>query len=75
MEDPWEIGGGRQGGLVTWCLCVCVGGVLHLVWALYHVHIVVEVTMDMAEYTVIVVVNFEPIIRGLKNENFDWNQV
>ena len=20
-------------------------------------------------------VNFEPIIRGLKNDNFDWNQV
>ena len=31
--------------------------------------------MDMAEYTVVVVVNFEPIIRGLKNDKFDWNQV
>ena len=41
-----------------------------------YVHIVVEVTMDMAEYTaVVVVVNFEPIIRGLKNDKFDWNQV
>ena len=25
--------------------------VLHIVWALYYIHIVVEVTMNMAEYT------------------------
>ena len=26
--------------------------VLHIVWALYHIHIVVEVTMNMAAYTI-----------------------
>ena len=30
--------------------------VLHIVWALYYIHIVVEVTMNMAEYTTVVVV-------------------
>ena len=30
--------------------------VLHTVWAFYYIHIVVEVTMNMAEYTTVVVV-------------------
>ena len=46
--------------------------VLHIVWALCYIHIVVEVTMNMAEY-ILVVVNFEPIKRRLKNDNFDWD--
>ena len=32
-------------------IAVCREGVLHLVWALYCIHIVLEVTMNVAEYT------------------------
>ena len=46
----------------------------NMVWALYYIRIVVEVTINMAEY-ILVVVNFEPIIRGLSNDNFDWDQL
>ena len=43
-------------------------------------YLVVEVSMNMAEYgsqrsDQPEKVNFEPIIRGLKNDNFDWGQV
>ena len=46
--------------------------VLHIVLALYYINIVVEVTMSTAEYCSQrseqpMNVNFEPIIRGLKN--------
>ena len=46
---------------------------LHIVWALHYIHIAVEVTMNMA--ILVVVVNLEPIIIGLKNDNVDWDQV
>ena len=51
-----------------------------LVWALYYVHVVVEVTMNMAKYgsrrsQQPENVKFEPIIRGLKSDIFDWDQV
>ena len=54
--------------------------VFHLAWALYYVYIVVEVTMNMTEYgsrwsQQAANVNFEPIITGLRSENFDWDQV
>ena len=46
-----------------------------------YIHIIVEVTMNMAEYgsrrsQQPENVNLEPIVRGLKNDNFDyWDQV
>ena len=54
--------------------------VLHIVWALYYVYIVDEVTMNMAEYgswrsQQSANVNFDPIIRGLKRDIFVWDQV
>ena len=54
--------------------------VLHIVGALYYVYIVVEVTLNRAEYgsqrsDQPENVNFEPIIRGLKSDIFDWDQV
>ena len=54
--------------------------VLHIVWALYYVYVENGITMNMAEYgsrrseqpqNVI----FEPIIRRLKSDIFDWDQV
>ena len=46
--------------------------VLHIVWALYHVYIVVQVTMNMAEYGGQPTnVTFGPIIRGLKSDIFE----
>ena len=51
--------------------------VLHLVWALYYVCIVFEVTLNITvsgrscQRKSI----FEPIIRGLKSDIFDWDQV
>ena len=49
--------------------------ILDIVWALYYVYIVVEVTMNMAKYgsrrsQQPENVNFEPIIRGLKSDIF-----
>ena len=51
--------------------------VLVIVWALYYVSIVVEVTLNSSEYDSHRTdqpenVNFEPIIRGLKSDIFDW---
>ena len=49
--------------------------VLHIVWALYHVYIVVQVTMNMAEYGGQPTnVTFGPIIRGLKSDIFHWGK-
>ena len=51
----------------------------------YLIFTVVKVTLNMAEYATSWQsnwrseqpknVNFEPIIRGLKNDSFDWEQV
>ena len=46
--------------------------VLHIIWASYYVYIVLEVTMNIAEYgsqrsEQPMNVKFDPIIRGLKN--------
>ena len=54
--------------------------ILHIIWALYCVYIVVEVTLNRAEYgsrrsQQPANVNFRPIIRGLKSDIFDWDQV
>ena len=51
--------------------------VLVIVWALYYVSIVVEVTLNSSEYDSHRTdqpenVNFEPITRGLKSDIFDW---
>ena len=53
---------------------------LQIVLALYYICIVVEVTMNMAEYgsqrpEQPANVNFEPIIRGPKSDTFDWDQM
>ena len=50
---------------------------MHLVWALYYVYIVVEVTMNMAKYFAVSDKSckrlsiFELIIRRLKNDIFN----
>ena len=49
---------------------------LHIVWASYYIYLVVELTMNMAEYgsrrsKQHKNVNFEPIIRGLKSDIFE----
>ena len=54
--------------------------VLLIVCTLYYVYIVVEATLNRAEYgsqrsDLPKNVNFEPIIRGLKSDNFNWDQV
>ena len=54
--------------------------VLHIVWALYYVYIVVEVTLNRAKYGSQQSdqpenVNFKPIVWGLKSDIFDWDKV
>ena len=56
--------------------------VLHLVWALYYVYIVVEMTLNMAKLLGPSVTSISNhlefpfwFIRGLKSDIFDWDQV
>ena len=54
----------------------CQNVILHISWALYHVYMVIEMTMNMAEYgsqrsDQPENINFEQIIRGLKSDIFD----
>ena len=63
----------------VWVVNVLQSLQLHNVWALYYIHIVIDLTLKGAEHDSQRSEqpendNFEPIIRGLKNDNFDWNQ-